>query len=48
MRDELTLFVPEAPASVSPFVTALHIDKAIARGRSQLDALLTGYEPTGR
>lgn len=47
MRDELTLFVPEAPARVSPFVTALHIDKAIARGRSQLDALLTGYEPAG-
>ncbi|NMG75919.1 UvrD-helicase domain-containing protein [Aromatoleum diolicum] len=47
VRDELTLFVPEASASVSPFVTAMHIDKAIVRGRSQLDALLTGHEPAG-
>lgn len=42
MRDELTLFVPELAASVSPFVTAMKLDTAIARGRSQLDALVTG------
>ncbi len=43
MRDELTLFVPAAAEKVSPFVTAMKLDSAIARGRSQLDAILTGH-----
>jgi len=47
MRDELTLFAPEAAAGVSPFVTAMKLDTAITRGRSQLDALLTGHDPAG-
>jgi superfamily I DNA/RNA helicase len=38
VRDELTLYVPDNPARVSSFVKAMGIDKAIARGRLQLDA----------
>jgi superfamily I DNA/RNA helicase len=38
VRDELTLYVPDDPARVSSFVKAMGIDKAIARGRLQLDA----------
>ncbi len=45
MRDELTLFAPAAAARVSPFVTAIDLDTAISRGRSQLDALLTAHDP---
>lgn len=47
MRDELTLFVPETAANISPFVTAMKLETAIARGRSQLDALLTGHAAAG-
>lgn len=39
MRDELVLLVPDAPSRVSPFVAAMNIDKSIARGRHQLEAL---------
>lgn len=38
VRDELTLYVPDNPARVSAFVKAMGIDKAMARGRLQLDA----------
>jgi DNA helicase II / ATP-dependent DNA helicase PcrA len=40
VRDELTLYVPDNPARVSAFVKAMGIDKAMARGRLQLDARL--------
>ncbi|NMF89988.1 hypothetical protein [Aromatoleum petrolei] len=42
---ELTLFALQDDASVSPFLSAMKLDTAIARGRTQLDALLTGREP---
>jgi superfamily I DNA/RNA helicase len=42
MRDELVLLVPNAPSQVSPFVAAMKIDRALARGRHQLDALHGG------
>jgi superfamily I DNA/RNA helicase len=45
MRDELTLFAPQDDANASPFLTAMKLDTSIARGRTQLDALLTGREP---
>ena len=35
VRDELSLYVPEAPDRVSAFVKAMQVDKAIARGRLQ-------------
>ncbi|MCK9259854.1 MAG: ATP-dependent helicase [Azoarcus sp.] len=47
MRDELTLFAPEADAKLSPFVTAMKLDTAIAHGRTLLDARLTGRNDRG-
>ena len=43
MRDELTLFAPETDARLSPFVSAMKLDTAVARGRTLLDARLTGH-----
>ena len=37
MRDELTLLVPDAAARVSPFVAAMKLEQAMARGRLQLE-----------
>ncbi|HRP26483.1 ATP-dependent helicase [Thauera sp.] len=42
MRDELSLLVPADAARQSPFVTAMKIDAALARGQLQLDALSAG------
>jgi len=42
---ELKLFALQDDASVSPFLSAMKQDTTIARGRPQLDALLTGREP---
>jgi hypothetical protein len=42
---ELTLFAPQDDASDSPFLRAMKLDTAIARGRTQFDFLLTGREP---
>lgn len=42
---ELTLFAPQDDASVSPFLSAMKLDTASARGRTPLDALLPGREP---
>lgn len=42
---ELTLFALQDDASVGPFLSAMKLDTAIARGRAQLHALLTGREP---
>ncbi|PKO82336.1 MAG: hypothetical protein CVU19_02275 [Betaproteobacteria bacterium HGW-Betaproteobacteria-13] len=44
MRDELTLFAPAAEARLSPFVSAMKLDTAITRGRTLLDARLTGRD----
>ena len=43
VRDELTLFVPESAPRVSPYVAAMKIDRARARGSLQLDAQ-TGFQ----
>lgn len=44
MRDELTMFAPAADTNLSPFVSAMKLDTATARGRTLLDASLTGRE----
>ena len=38
VRDELSLYVPAAAERVSPFVEAMQVGKAVARGRLQVDA----------
>lgn len=38
VRDELTLYVPAAAERASPFVQAMQVGKAVARGRLQVDA----------
>jgi superfamily I DNA/RNA helicase len=36
-RDELTLYIPDNPARVSPYVKDMNVDRAISRGRLQID-----------
>ena len=38
VRDELTLYVPAAAERASPFVEAMQVGRAVARGRLQVDA----------